>query len=128
MIYVRQRNMVSYVVTPLCIALLLCGIFGIVWLRSNLISLEYGISELEKRRLDNLRETKMLMAERSALLSIQKVEKTAALDLGLIFPNRTRVVSVKVRDSGPIPASFGTGQKREEKGFLGVHGVGGGVL
>ena len=128
MINVRRRSLISYVIKPLFITFLLCGLFGIVWLRSNLISLEYGISELEKTRLDNLRETKMLMAEKSALLSLQKVEKTASLDLGLVFPNRTRVVSVKVRDSGPIPASFKTGQEKNEKGFSRADGAGGGTL
>ena len=128
MIYVRRRSMVSYIVAPLSVALLLCGIFGIVWLRSNLISLEYGISELEKKRLDNLRETKMLIAEKSALLSLQKVEKTAALNLGLVFPNRTKVVAVKEKDSGPIRASLETPQKGNAKGFSEADGAGGGAL
>jgi cell division protein FtsL len=100
--------MVSYLITPLCITLLLCGIFGIVWLRSSLISLEYSISELEKKRLDSIRETKMLMAERSALLSMKKVEKTAMSNLGLVFPNRTKVVAVQGGSSGLYTASLDT--------------------
>jgi hypothetical protein len=98
--------MASYFIAPLCIALLLCGVFGIVWLRSSFISMEYGISELEKVRLEKLRETKMLMAEKAALLSMQKVEKTAVATLGLVFPNRTKVVAVKEKSSGPLKASY----------------------
>jgi len=93
--------MVIYLVKPLFVALLLFGIFGIIWLRSNLISLEYTISELENKRMERLRETKMLMAERASMLSIQRVESTAVRDLGLVFPDRTRVVYVKDSGAGP---------------------------
>lgn len=106
MIKLRQRNMVLYFIKPLFLALLICGIFSIVWLRSNITSMEYRISELENKKMDRLRETKMLMAERAFLLSMQKVERTAVRDLGLVFPDRTRVVYVKERDSGPFRASL----------------------
>lgn len=98
--------MLSYLVTPICAALLLCGIFGIVWLRSNLTSVEYSISELEKGRLEKLKETKMLMAEKSALFALQKGEKAAVTELGLVFPSRTKVVYVKESSSGPQNVSF----------------------
>jgi len=101
MVYLRRKSMVIYLVKPLFVALLLFGIFGIIWLRSNLISLEYTISELENKRMERLRETKMLMAERASMLSIQRVEGTAVRDLGLVFPDRTRVVYVKDRGAGP---------------------------
>jgi hypothetical protein len=108
MMYVR-KSMGSYVIAPLSLVLLLCGVFGIVWLRSNLISMEYGISELEKARLDRLRETKMLMAEKSSLLSTQKLEKTAAGNMGLVLPDRRKVVFVKRKDVGSYKASFEAG-------------------
>ncbi len=101
MVYLRHKSMVVYLVKPLCVALLLFGIFGIIWLRSNLISLEYTISELENKRMERLREAKMLMAERASMLSIQRVERTAVRDLGLVFPDRTRVVYVKEKGPGP---------------------------
>ncbi|GAB4414706.1 MAG: hypothetical protein OHK0032_10830 [Thermodesulfovibrionales bacterium] len=106
MIYIRHKSMLVYLVKPLFIAFLLFGIFGIIWLRSNLISLEYSISELENKKMDRIRETKMLMAERASILSIQKVEKTAVRNLGLVFPDRTRVVYVKETVSGPKRASL----------------------
>lgn len=106
MINVRQRSMVSYIVKPLFITFLLCGLFGIVWLRSNYTSMEYTISELENRKADSLRQAKMLMAEKASLMSMRGVEKTAVRDLGLVFPDRTRVVYVKERSQGPQKASL----------------------
>jgi len=106
MINIRRRSVVSYIIKPLFIAFLLCGLFGIVWLRSNFISMEYAISELENKRADGIRETKMLMAEKASLMSMHKVEKTAVRSLGLVFPDRTRVVYVKERNAGPQNASL----------------------
>ena len=72
--------------------------------------MEYTISELQNKKLDRLREAKVLMAERASLLSMQKVEKTAVRPLGLVFQDRTRVVYVKERKSGPYRASLETKQ------------------
>ena len=93
--------MLSYIIKPLFITFLLCSLFGIVWLRSNYISVEYVISELENKKADRLRESKMLIAEKASLMSMQRVEKTAARDLGLVFPDRTKVVYVRERMQGP---------------------------
>jgi len=57
--------------------------------------MEYTISELESKKMERLRAAKMLLAERAVLLSMQKVERTAVRTLGLVFPDRTRVVLVK---------------------------------
>ncbi len=102
--------MVSYIIKPLFIAFLLSSLFGIVWLRSNFISMEYAIGELENKKADRLREAKMLVAEKASLMSMPKVEKTAVRDLGLVFPDRTRVVYVKERHQGPQRASLPTRQ------------------
>lgn len=106
----RQRSVLLYFIKPFFIAFLLCGIFSVVWLRSSIISMEYTISELENNKLDRLREAKMMMAEKASLLSMQKVEKTAVRAFGLVFPDRTRVVYVKERESGPYRASLETRQ------------------
>ena len=84
--------MVSYIIQPLFIVFLLCGLFGIVWLRSNFTSIEYTIGELESQRADKLREAKLLLAERSTLMSMHKMEKTAVRGLGLVFPDRKKFV------------------------------------
>jgi hypothetical protein len=130
MMCVRRTSMVSYLLTPLCFILLLCGIFSIVWLRSNLISLEYSISELEKNRLDSLREAKMLMAEKSSQLSLLKVEKNSATNLGLVFPSRTKVLYVKEKSARPYSAAYEAQRhgSQDMSGFSEGEGRSGGAL
>lgn len=107
MIKLAQKSCVaSCVLKPLFVVFLLSGIFGIVWLRSSILTMEYSISELEGKKMERLREAKMLLAERAMLLSMQKIEKTAVKSLGLVFPDRTRVVYVKGAAQGPLRASF----------------------
>lgn len=104
----HRRSVVSYIIKPVFITFLLCSLFGIVWLRSNFTSMEYTISELENKKADRLREAKMLMAEKASLMSMHKVEKTAVRDIGLVFPDRKKVVHVKEKDPGPQRVSLGT--------------------
>jgi len=106
MIYIKRRSMVSYIVVPFCVTLILCGVFGIVWLRSNFTTLEYHISELENRKIEELRETKMLMGERVTLLSLHSAGKARASKLGMVFPDRSKVVYVKEGKLTPYRASF----------------------
>ncbi len=110
MMNLRRRSVVSYIIKPLFAAFLLSSLFGIIWLRSNFISMEYAIGELENKKADRLREAKMLIAEKASLMSMPKVEKTAVRDFGLVFPDRTRVVYVRERTQGPQKASFPAGQ------------------
>lgn len=102
MIHTGHRNMLSFIVKPLFIALLLFGIFSIVWLRSGVVTMEYSIGDLEKKKMLVLKDRKMLMAERASLLSIQKVENTAMGNFGLVFPDRAKVIHVK-KQRGPVP-------------------------
>jgi hypothetical protein len=106
MIKLAQKSLVFCFFKPLFVLILLGGIFGIVWLRSSILTMEYTIGELESKKMERLREAKMLLAERAVLLSMQKVEKTAVRSLGLVFPDRTRVVHVKGAAQGPLKASF----------------------
>ena len=46
------RNMVSFIFKPLFIALLLVGVFGLVYLRSSVMTLEYSLGELEKTKMN----------------------------------------------------------------------------
>lgn len=101
-----RRGVVSYLIRPLCLVLLLGGFFCIVWLRSNLLSMEYKISELENRKMQSLRETKTLMADTAALRSIQKVETRNTPNAGLVFPDRTRVIYIKDKRDVPQHASL----------------------
>jgi hypothetical protein len=114
----NRTSMVSYTIKPLFVILLLCGLFGIVWLRSNFISVEYTIGELENKKVDRLREAKMLMAEKASLMSMHKVEKTAVRDIGLVFPDRKKVVYVKEKNVGPQRVSLETASVRDRRRTL----------
>lgn len=102
-----QRSIFSYVLIPVVAAVILFGIFSIVWLRSNVRAVEYGISSLENKRMEIIKERKLLLAERSSIQSIQNVKNKGDGKLGLVFPDRVKVVYVKKGEgSGPLRASL----------------------
>jgi hypothetical protein len=95
----RNRGIISYLIRPLLVMLLFLGVFGIVMLRSNIVSMEYGIGAMERQRDEALKERKTLVAEYALLRSIQRVDER---DIALEFPDRQKVFYVK-RDEGGIP-------------------------
>jgi len=97
-----DRNIVSFILKPLCIALLLFGVFGLVYLRSSVLTLEYTLGDLEKKKMDYLRERKMLLAQKTSLLSFEKVEASFSNSSGFVFPDRIRVIHVK-KQKGSLP-------------------------
>jgi len=97
-----HRGIFSFVLIPLAVGLLLFGIFSIVWLRSSVRTVEYSIAQLDNKRMETLKERKMLMAEKASLLSIQNVKNTSDGKLGLVFPDRVKVIYVK-REGGVTP-------------------------
>lgn len=99
--------MVSYVVKVFSCFLVVLGVFGLVWLRSSIRSVEYEIGALERELGGVQKGRKVLVAERASLFSIQKTGKIAGERIGLDFPDRAKVFYVK-RDKGDIPyeASF----------------------
>ncbi len=112
------------------IILLLSGIFGIIWLRSGITALEYSISELENKKLDGLKDAKSLLAERASAMAMQRVEKMAVRDLGLVLADRTRVVYVREGNAGPSRASLETRYGKSYEGMDSTEGstVGSGRL
>lgn len=106
----RKGNPVIGMLKPASILLLLFLIFGIVWLRSSVVSLEYSLSGLEKKRAELMRERKTLSAEQANLLYIGRLRSVAFNGIGLGFPDRVRVVYVKTpADTGVYRASFHAG-------------------
>lgn len=95
MINIHQRNIFSYFVFPILILALLFGIFVVVWLRSNVRTIEYTIADLDNKKMAALKERKSLMAEKAGLLSIQNLKEKTGGKLALVFPDRTKVVYVK---------------------------------
>lgn len=102
MIQKGAGNMLLLIVKPLIIALLLIGVFYLVYLRSSVMTLEYTLGELEKKKMNYLRERKMLLAEKTSLLSFKKVEASLGGNQSFVFPDRIRVIHVK-KQKGTLP-------------------------
>lgn len=102
---IRKENRFLSVLKPLAVVMLLASVFGIVWLRSSFVTIEYKISSLEKKKTVLMREAKMLAATRASLLSVERIESVAADKF--TFPDRVKVVYVKkAEDEEPHRASF----------------------
>jgi hypothetical protein len=82
---------------PLLGVLVFMGIFGMVWLRSEIISTEYAIGRLENRMEEAIKEKQQLEAVLSSAMSIREVDQRG---LGLNFPDRQRVFYVLREDGG----------------------------
>ena len=107
MTHVNRSGIFSFFLVPLSVALILFGIFSIVWLRSSVRTAEYSIAALDHRRMEILRDRKTLMAEKAGLLSIQSVKSKGSGKLALVFPDRIKVVYVKKDGkSAPFKASL----------------------
>ncbi|TAL24014.1 MAG: hypothetical protein EPN94_08240 [Nitrospirae bacterium] len=111
----RHSGVFSFVLIPLAVALILFGIFSIVWLRSGVRTVEYSIAQLDNKRMAALKERKMLMAERASLLSLQNVKGASDEKLGLVFPDRVKVIYVKKeRGLAPYKASLAGNNLQQE--------------
>ena len=82
----------SFVIKPLLICLIVVGIFSLVYLRSGFLRLEYDLSELEQKKMNYLKERKMLLAEKTSLLSFAKFEGDFNGKEGFVLPDRLKVV------------------------------------
>lgn len=72
--------------------LIILSVFGILWIRSNVIAVEYRLSQLEEKKKNLLREQKMLLAQKSSLTSIARLEKGEVFSLH--FPDRKKVIYI----------------------------------
>jgi hypothetical protein len=108
MIYTgNSRNMISFICNVLFIILLIFGVFGLVYLKSSVMKLEYCLGDLEKTKMNYLRERKMLLAEKTRFLSLAKFEASPGRTYGFVFPDRIRVIHVKKqKESLPYKASL----------------------
>lgn len=84
----------SFVLKPFLVLLLIVGIFGLVYLRSNFLTLEYSFGELEKKRMSCLKEQKLLLAEKTSLLSFAKLESSRGSTGGFVLPDRIKVIHI----------------------------------
>lgn len=103
-----DSSMLSLLFKPLCIAFLLFGLFGLVWLRSSTVTVAYELRSLEENKMNTLKDMRMLLAERASLMSLEKIDASLRgnnqsdnvyANSGYVFPDRVRVVHLK-RDRG----------------------------
>ena len=101
-----NSGMVSLLYKPLCILLLLAGLFGLIRLRSTVVAANYDIRNLEEKKTEAIKNMKLLLAERSKYASLEKVaasfqtdtqgkEISTASNDNNLFGNRVRVVHIK---------------------------------
>ena len=118
--------MLSLLDKPLCVALLLIGLFGLIWLRSGVTTVAYDLRTLEDKKMDALKETKILLANRAKLMSLEKIDASfktntqgEATFAEYVFPDRTRVVHI-ARSRGPetykASLDVGSGQLTDHHG------------
>jgi hypothetical protein len=113
----KESRLVGWL-KPLSIALLLFMIFTIVWLRSSVVSLEYTLSRLEKKGAELAGDRKTLLAERSNLLYVGRLENSSADGGGFSFPDRVKVVYVKKakdREARKVALTAGANDKQEAR-------------
>lgn len=103
----RKRNRFVALLKPLSVMLLLFLVFGVVWLRSSVVSLEYKLRKLEERKAELLRDKKVLVAEQANLLYIGRLQNASVDGTALTFPDRMKVVYVaKAQDKEALKASL----------------------
>jgi len=78
------------------------GVFALVWLRTEVVNLEYELGQLESRRIKLIKQAGHFSAERASLYSVSKIEEIAAKRFGMSFPDRKRVFFVKTT-TGAVP-------------------------
>lgn len=117
----KKGSMFSWVYRPLCFAVILFGLFSLVWLRSSVTTAAYSIRDLEEKRTSALKEMKTLMAERSKLMALSNIDLPGQEQMqgdkrlvsgGYVFPDRVKVIHV-TRTKGPeaYKASYRTEKK-----------------
>jgi hypothetical protein len=107
MIHTVNKIIFSFIFKPLLIALLLLGVFGLVYLRSGVMRLEYSLGDLDKTKMNYLRERKMLLAEKTSLLSFARLDASLSGGQGFVFPDRVKVIHIKKQKwSLPYKASL----------------------
>ena len=92
MIQKSRMNILSFICKPLLIALFVFGVFGLVYLRSSFLKLEYSLGDLEKKKMSCLKERKIMLAERARLLSFARLETAHSDSESFVLPDRVKVI------------------------------------
>lgn len=123
-----DSNMLSFLYKPLCVVILLSGLFGLIWLRSGVVTIAYDLRNLEEKKMDSLKDRKLLLAERAKLMSLEKIDasfrgnvqaETKLVAGDNMFSNRVRVIHIK-RNS--VPGTYKVSLAGEGQGVKGKEG------
>jgi cell division protein FtsL len=107
----RRKNRALQVLRPLAMVVLLVMIFSLVWLRSTVVSLEYRLCQLEKKKIELAKDKKLLAAEKARLISAERLGQVASSEF--VFPDRVKVVAVvRNSDSGPYKVSYSAAKQK----------------
>jgi len=117
----KKGSMFSWAYRPLCFAIVLFGLFSLVWLRSSVTSATYSIRELEDKRTTALKEMKTLVAKRSKLMALSSIDlpdqgqtrgEKKLVSGGYVFPDRVKVIHVtRTKEPEAYKASHKTEMK-----------------
>ena len=112
----KKGGMFLWAYKPLCFAVVLFGLFGLVWLRSSVTTAAYSIRDLEDRRTTAFKEMKTLMAERSKLMALSNIdlpnqgqtqEEKKLVSGSYVFPDRVKVIHVtRTKEPEAYKASY----------------------
>ncbi|NOX21016.1 MAG: hypothetical protein GXO99_07145 [Nitrospirae bacterium] len=86
-------------------------IFFIIWLRSNVVAMEYELGKLQNRKIQLIQDKQELLAKKAQITSAMRVKYVAQNDLGLTYPSRQKVFYVRP-SAGVTP--YRTGLKSRE--------------
>lgn len=103
----KKRSMLQFILKPLMLILLLLSFFAVLGQKNAFTGIEYRINMLEKKKMELIKESKYLMAERAKLASIQQIAKASTNSEGFYFPDRKKVIYVKtIKAQAPQTASY----------------------
>lgn len=102
-----RNNRKGYVLKiGLSLYIVLC-LFATVWLKTEVVGLQYELGDLDRLRADLISERKFAVAQRANYYASERVEKVAVKRLGMTMPERENVFFVKrSRAAGPYKASM----------------------
>lgn len=96
----QNESFASRMALPAAIAAVVFFVFGLVWMRSSIMAIEYNISAIEGSKAEAFKQKNVMEARLASMLSIQQVGSKASQ---LTFPDRQRLVYVK-RDADEVVA------------------------
>lgn len=78
------------------------GLFALVWLSTHVVSLEYELGDLNKKKTSLIREQRLVTANRANFYSARNIEETAVNVLGMRTPDRKNIFYVGRREEAGL--------------------------